>query len=72
MKGGRHMGIVNAKLSLKNPRKPKLAPVHVDALADSGAVHLCIPEHISIQLQLEESGKKEVFLAEFRKLESLM
>jgi clan AA aspartic protease len=58
------MGIVNAKLSLKNPRKPKLAPVHVDALADSGAVHLCIPEHISIQLQLEESGKKEVFLAD--------
>lgn len=58
------MGIVNAKVSLKNPRKPKLAPVHVEALADSGAVHLCIPEHICIQLQLEEIDRKEVTLAD--------
>ena len=58
------MGIVNARVLLKNPRKPRLSPVQVDALADSGAVHLCIPEHISIQLQLEESDKKEVTLAD--------
>lgn len=58
------MGIVNAKVSLRNPRKPRLAPVQVEALADSGAVHLCIPEHISIQLQLEETDKKEVTLAD--------
>ena len=57
------MGLVNAKLVLKNPRKPKLEPVEVDALADSGAVHLCIPEHIRIQLELDESGEKEVTLA---------
>jgi clan AA aspartic protease len=57
------MGLTNAKLVLKNPRKPKLAPVEVDALADSGAVHLCIPEHIRIQLELDESGEKEVTLA---------
>lgn len=58
------MGLVNAKLVLKNPRKPHLQPVEVDALADSGAVHLCIPPHIQIQLDLEEVDQKEVILAD--------
>ncbi len=58
------MGLVNAKVTLKNPRQPNLAPIEVDALADSGSVHLCIPEHIRIQLQLDESDKKEVHLAD--------
>ena len=55
------MGLVNAKIVLSNPRKPDLEPVAVeDALADSGSVHLCIPEHIRIQLELEEIENKEV------------
>jgi clan AA aspartic protease len=58
------MGLVNAKVILKNPRRPDLVPVEVDALADSGAVHLCIPMHIQIQLELEEIDKKEVILAD--------
>ncbi len=58
------MGLVDAKVTLKNPRQPNLAPIEVDALADSGSVHLCIPEHIRIQLQLDESDKKEVLLAD--------
>ena len=58
------MGIVNAEVSLRNPIKPKLASVEVEALADSEAVHLCIPEHIKIQLQLDESDRKEVTVAD--------
>ena len=58
------MGLVNGKTLLKNPRRPKLAPVEVIALADSGAVHLCIPEHIQIQLKLETIDDKEVTLAD--------
>ena len=58
------MGLVNTKLILKNPRKPKLKPIEVDALADTGAVHLCIPAHVQVQLELEESGRKEVTLAD--------
>lgn len=58
------MGLVNAKLVLKNPRRPDLQPVEVDALADSGAVHLCIPAHIQIQLALEEITTKEATLAD--------
>ena len=58
------MGLVNGKISLKNPRLPELAPVDVVALADSGAVHLCIPEHVQIQLKLEAIDNKEVTLAD--------
>ncbi|MDI6735022.1 MAG: clan AA aspartic protease [bacterium] len=58
------MGLVNVKIVLKNPRKTELVPVEVIALVDSGAVHLCIPEHIRIQLELEEIDKKEVTLAD--------
>ena len=58
------MGLVNAKILLKNPARADVEPIEVDALADSGAVHLCIPEHVRIQLKLDESDKKEVILAD--------
>ena len=53
------MGLVNGKLSLLNPRLPNLEAVEVDALVDSGATHLCIPEHVRLQLQLEDIDTKE-------------
>lgn len=58
------MGLSNAKVVLKNPRRPELAPIEVDALAEAGSVHLSIREHIRIQLELEKTGKKEVILAD--------
>jgi clan AA aspartic protease len=58
------MGLSWAKLILTNPRRPDLQPVEVNALADSGAVHLCVPAHVQIQLGLEEVMKKEVTLAD--------
>jgi clan AA aspartic protease len=58
------MGLVNAKITLRNPRLKKLKPLEVNTLVDSGAVHLCIPEHVRIQLKLEEIDKKEVILAD--------
>jgi clan AA aspartic protease len=58
------MGLVLSKIQLRNPSKSQLNPIEVEALADSGAVHLCIPEHIKIQLQLEEADRKEVTLAD--------
>jgi clan AA aspartic protease len=59
-----HMGLANTSIALRNPRLPDLEPIEVDALADTGAVHLCIPSHIQIQLKLEEIDKKEVTLAD--------
>ena len=58
------MGLVNAKVILKNPKEPELEPVEAEALADSGAIHLCIPEHIRIQLHLQQIDKKEATLAD--------
>lgn len=58
------MGLTNAKILLRNPRLPELESVEIDALADTGAVHMCIPPHIQLQLQLEETDKKEVSLAD--------
>jgi len=58
------MGLVNGSLILKNPRSPDLDPVSVEALVDSGATHLCIPEHVQLQLRLEPIDSKEVTLAD--------
>jgi clan AA aspartic protease len=54
------MGLVVAKIVVANPLIPDLEPLEVDALVDSGAVHLCIPEHLQIQLRLKEIDQKEV------------
>ena len=58
------MGLTTASIKLINPRNRELEPVEVEALADTGAVHLCIPHHIQIQLALEEIDTKEVTLAD--------
>ena len=58
------MGIARTELALGNPVRRELAPVVVAALADTGAVHLCIPEHVAIQLKLMELEKREVTLAD--------
>jgi clan AA aspartic protease len=58
------MGRIYAEIDLSNPRQPELAPVHVNALADTGALMLCIPEHIALQLQLETESTREVSVAD--------
>lgn len=61
------MGLIYADLWLANPRKPELKPMQVRALADSGALHLCIPQHIAIQLELDELYSREVTTADGNK-----
>ena len=60
------MGHVFAKLELSNPRREDLAPLAVNALADTGALMLCIPEHVAIQLDLEAESMREVSVADGR------
>jgi clan AA aspartic protease len=55
---------VTAKLHLSNPRIPALAEIEVNALADTGSVFLCIPEHVCLQLKLEALESREVKLAD--------
>lgn len=52
------------KLQLSNPREPALKAIEVAALADTGSVFLCIPEHVRIQLELEPLEQREVKLAD--------
>ncbi len=58
------MGITHTTLTLANPVRRELAALEVQALADTGAMHLCIPEHVAIQLELAEQEKREVTLAD--------
>ena len=58
------MGLVHARVVLKNPRNTKMKPLEVEALVDSGSLHLCIPAHLQMQLKLEEIDQKEVTLAD--------
>ncbi len=61
------MGLVHAHIRLSNPRRDDLAPVESDALVDTGAITMCIPEHMAIQLQLETLEEREVTTADGRK-----
>jgi len=57
------MGLIYTKLVLVNPIKPQLRSIEVNALADSGALHLCLPMHVALQLELDELYKREVTVA---------
>ncbi len=58
------MGHVFAEVELSNPRRMELAPVRVRALADTGALMLCMPEHVAVQLNLEGESMREVSMAD--------
>jgi len=60
------MGDVQATIARSNPRQPNLHPLQVTALADTGALMLCIPEHVVVQLQLEQESLREVTVADGR------
>nr|VFJ47677.1 MAG: clan AA aspartic protease, AF_0612 family [Candidatus Kentron sp. DK] len=62
------MGHIFTEIGLSNPRQPGLDPVRVIALADTGALMLCIPEHVANQLNLEMESLREVSVADGRSI----
>ncbi len=62
------MGLVYANLILSNPVLPELSSIEAKALVDSGALHLCIPEHLALQLKIKPLEDREVTLADGSKL----
>lgn len=62
------MGYVHATIELSNPREPALQPIQANALADSGALMLCIPEHLAVQLRLSPESEREVTVADGRSM----
>ncbi|MBE9241411.1 clan AA aspartic protease [Synechocystis salina] len=61
------MGLVYANIELINPKEKTLQPMKVNALVDTGAITLCIPEHVVIQLKLEKLEQREVTTADSKK-----
>jgi len=61
------MGHIYADLTLSNPSKPELRSINIRAMADSGAVTLCIPQHIALQLGLTPTETREVVTADGHK-----
>ena len=61
------MGLVDTDIELINPKEQALKPIKVNALVDTGAITLCIPEHIVLQLQLEALEQREVTTADGKK-----
>lgn len=57
------MGLVNADLKLSNPARD-IQPLYVRSLVDTGAMNLCVPEHVAVHLGLEELYKREVTIAD--------
>lgn len=62
------MGHVFTEIELSNPKQPELATLKVQALADTGALMLCIPEHIALQLNLDTESLREVSVADGRNM----
>jgi clan AA aspartic protease len=58
------LGLVYADLRLSNVARADLDEVDARALVDTGAMHLCIPRHLAIQLDLQAYEKREVTTAD--------
>jgi hypothetical protein len=58
------MGLTYAYLELSNARKIILEPVNVKSLIDGGSLMLCKPEHLPVQIELDEFKKREVFTSD--------
>ena len=57
------MGLTT-KIELRNPRRPDLPAVEIDALADTGSDLMCIPPRLQRQLGLEEAESRTIVLAD--------
>ncbi|MFN8310642.1 MAG: clan AA aspartic protease [Chitinophagales bacterium] len=58
------MGLTYSKIILSNPRRTDLGTVELTSLVDTGALTLCIPQHIADRLELEELDKRLVVIAD--------
>jgi len=57
-----------ANIELANALRPEMAPVHASALADTGAMMLCIPSSVASRLELETADHRPVTLADGRRV----
>jgi len=58
------VGLIYTRVTLGNASRPEISPIEVEALVDTGALHICIPEHLALQLELEEFDRRELTFAD--------
>ena len=58
------MGVITTEIELRNPLESRLAPYRSKASVDTGAMHLCLPRHGALQLQLQTVQQREVSTAD--------
>lgn len=58
------MALIFTEIQLLNVLEPEMQGISVKALVDTGALHLCIPQHIAIQLKLKQLEEREVTIAD--------
>ena len=58
------MGIVHAELQLSNAAQQQLAGMTETAVVDSGAMLLCLPQRVAVQLRLPELDRRIVTTAD--------
>ncbi|KPF71535.1 hypothetical protein IP88_10645 [alpha proteobacterium AAP81b] len=58
------MGIIRQAIRLSNFSRPDLDDIDALALVDSGALELCIPQHVANQLRLPVLADREVTIAD--------
>lgn len=57
------MRLIYSEVELSNPVRRDLKALTVRTLVDSGALHLCLPSHVALQLDFKELEQREVTLA---------
>ncbi len=61
------MDLIHVEIELSNPRDKNIKPIKVKSLVGTGSLHLCIPEPVAIQLEVDELYKREVTTADGKK-----
>ena len=62
------MGHIFTEIELSNPLEQQLTSIKVNALAGTGGLMLCIPDHIALQLKLSTETVREVSMADGRNM----
>lgn len=62
------MGLIYTNITISNPRKSDVTPLKTQALVDTGAITLCIPENIAASMMLEKLEDREVLTADGKKM----
>ena len=58
------MGLVYAQIELGNPSDEGLDTIEVNALVDTGALWLIIPQHVANQLKIKTLEEREAGITE--------